>query len=83
MATNTEERSALAAPMPEVEILPDGQEAEDDSLPWYLKPLEWINAPLDSLPDPVRELIGKLGLLTLFNACAVLVYVFVFRKHHH
>lgn len=82
-ATSALERSALDAPMPAVEILVEGHEAEDESLPWYLKPLEWINAPLDSLPDPLRELIGKLGLLTLFNACAVLVYVYVFRKHHH
>lgn len=82
-ATSTLERSALDAPLPAVDILTDEQDADDDSLPWYLKPLEWINAPLDALPDPLRELMGKLGLLTLFNALAVLVYVFIFRKHHH
>lgn len=54
---------------------------EPESLPIYLKPLEWLNAPFDLLPDAVRDVIGKVALLTLFNAVAVLLYVFLIRKH--
>ena len=53
----------------------------EPTLPFYLKPLEWINAPMASLPDNVRSTLGKVGLLTLFNALAVLLYVLIFRKH--
>jgi hypothetical protein len=58
----------------------DEPSAEPGGLPIYLKPLEWINAPLDSLPDGVRDAVGKIALLTFFNAAAVLIYVFVVRK---
>ena len=54
---------------------------EPEALPIYLKPLEWLNAPFDLLPDTVRDVIGKVALLTLFTAVAVLVYVFLIRKH--
>jgi hypothetical protein len=54
---------------------------DDDSMPLYLKPLVWLNAPLALLPETVRELVGKVALLTLFNATAVLIYVILFRKH--
>ena len=53
----------------------------DESLPFYLKPLEWLNAPLEALPEGAREVVGKIALLTFFNAAAVLIYVLVFRKH--
>jgi len=36
-----------------------------------------------SWPDQLREILGKVGLMTLINALAVLAYVFLFRKHHH
>jgi hypothetical protein len=51
-------------------------------LPLILKPLEWINAPLDAFPDRVREAIGKIAILTMMNAVAVLTYVLIFRRHH-
>jgi hypothetical protein len=57
-------------------------EAADDALPFYLRPLAWLNAPLEALPEGAREAVGKIALLTLFNAAAVLIYVVVFRKHH-
>jgi hypothetical protein len=47
-----------------------------------LRPLVWINSPLDAWPDAVRDAIGKIGLLTLFNAAAVIAYVLIFRRHH-
>jgi hypothetical protein len=51
-------------------------------LPLVLKPLEWINAPLDAFPNRVREAIGKIAILTMMNAVAVLTYVLIFRRHH-
>jgi hypothetical protein len=41
-----------------------------------------MNAPLDAFPDTVRDAIGKVAILTLFNAIAVIVYVVVFRHRH-
>ena len=44
-----------------------------------MRVLEWINAPLDSLPDDARDAIGKVAVMTLVNAVAILVYVMFFR----
>jgi hypothetical protein len=57
-------------------------EWQPGELPLILKPLEWINAPLNLCPDNVRELVGKIAILTLVNAAAVLAYVWIFRRHH-
>ena len=48
-------------------------------VPIYLRTLQWMNSPLDSCPDHVRELIGKIAILTMINAIAVLAYVLFFR----
>ena len=56
-----------------------GRRDESDSLPLYLKPLEWLNAPLDALPESWRDALGKVAILTLVNAIAVLLYVALFR----
>ncbi len=70
-----------------VDAEPDGSPTDvmsDDSyqpIPIYLKPLVWMNAPLNVCPVMMRPLLGKAGLLTLVNALAVLTYVFFFRKH--
>ena len=46
--------------------------------------LQLMNSPLAWLPDPLRDALGKAGLLTMFNAIAVLGYVLLFRtKHPH
>lgn len=56
--------------------------AEDTApLPLYLRPLEWINAPLDACPEAVRDIVGKVAILTTLNAISILVYVFFFRRH--
>jgi hypothetical protein len=52
-------------------------------LPLFLKPLVWINAPLDPWPDQLREILGKIGIMTMINAAAVIAYVVLFRRHHH
>jgi hypothetical protein len=54
---------------------------DPDYVPIYLKPLVWINAPLDAYPAIVRQTLGKAGIVTLVNALAVLTYVCFFRKH--
>ena len=89
-ATTTAERSGLEMPVePITSETPAFSEEENGllesyptALAWYLRPLEWLNLPMQSLPAGVREAVGKIALLTLFNALAVLIYVFVFRKHH-
>jgi len=50
-------------------------------LPVIFKPLAWLSAPLDTLPEGVREAMGKVAILTLINAMAVLGYVIFVRKH--
>jgi len=83
--TSTLEKNALtdaiesidphAQPAPELKL-------DDAPVPFYLKPLVWINFPMDFLPPPAREAIGKVALLTLVNSIGILAYVLVFRKHH-
>ncbi|MGH7214157.1 MAG: hypothetical protein ACREIT_05285 [Tepidisphaeraceae bacterium] len=55
------------------------EEARADAVPIVLKPLVWLNAPLLSAPEWIREAVGKVAILTLINAVAVLVYVLLFR----
>jgi hypothetical protein len=50
-------------------------------LPLYLRPLEWLSAPLEACPETLREVIGKVAIVTLVNALAVLAYVLLLRKH--
>lgn len=85
--TSAAERQGLST-LASVDALPSASEleilsapVEDDApLPAYLKPLEWINAPLDLLPTPARDVLGQIAILTLVNAIAVLIYVFAFRN---
>jgi len=50
-------------------------------LPIWLRPLEWLNAPMDALSDEVRSFFGKAAILTLVNSAAVIAYVLLFRRH--
>jgi hypothetical protein len=45
-----------------------------------LRPLVWLNAPVASSPPVLRDALGKVAIITLVNAAAVLVYVIVFRR---
>jgi hypothetical protein len=86
-STSPAERSALdgVAELLEEQSRGDGADQSESlprSAPLYVKPLEWINAPLLLLPESAREIIGKIAILTFVNAIAVLVYVLVFRKAH-
>lgn len=45
-----------------------------------VKPLQWMNLPFSSLPDSVRDTLGQIGIITIINALAVLIYVIFFKK---
>ncbi len=57
----------------------DGSQEDPALLRLLIRVLEWINAPIAQYGDEVRGLIGKIAVLTLINALAVLVFVLVFR----
>jgi len=69
-----------AATFKEKAVGPAAEAADDGPLPLYLKPLEWINAPLEACPSALRDFIGKAAIITLVNAAAVLLYVMLFRR---
>jgi hypothetical protein len=78
-STESAERQALADPL--IALQSGGENPGRLSL--LVRILEWINSPMLLLPHPVRDAIGKVALLTTFNAAAVIVYVLVFRRPHH
>lgn len=51
----------------------DGSSAA--ALAWLARPLEVINSPLAGMSDERRELMGKVAVILLINALAVLLYV--------
>jgi hypothetical protein len=73
------ERRALSEPL----IIPPVPARSSRRISVLVKILEWINSPMLLFPDAVREAIGKVAILTTFNAAAVIVYVMVFRRPHH
>jgi hypothetical protein len=81
------ERAALDAALgPAAATLTTDQlatEPDDDDapLPLYLRPIEWLNACFDSIPETILEAAGKIAILTMVNAVAVLLYVLFFRHH--
>jgi hypothetical protein len=76
-----DERAALEDVSLESDALAELQ-VDEPALPIVLKPLAWLSAPLDRFPDEVRETLGKIAILTIVDALAVLVYVMMFRQHH-
>jgi hypothetical protein len=51
------------------------------NLSFLVRPLEWLNAPLAACSDTVRQTLGKVAIMTLINALAILLYVLFLRKH--
>jgi hypothetical protein len=49
---------------------------------WLVTALKTVNAPAQNMPEALRELLGKVALVTTFNAVAVLIYVLLFHRHH-
>ena len=79
--TTAAERDGLKAPVTLAPAQQPAAAADDDApLPIYLRPLEWLNAPLALLPESVRDIVGKFAIVTLLNAAAILVYVLVVRR---
>ena len=84
-ANGVAERAALIeeAPAPVTGIAQDERQMVSEvggPLPIYLRPLEWLNAPLASCPEGLRETLGKVAIVTLVNAIAVLAYVLLVRR---
>jgi hypothetical protein len=50
-------------------------------LPIWLRPLEWMNAPLRNCSPGVRQAMGRAAIVTLVNALLVLTYLAVFHKN--
>ena len=50
-------------------------------MPIYVRVLELLNSPFAGLPNALREFLGKVAILTMFNSVAVLLYVLIFRRH--
>jgi hypothetical protein len=82
LATPAGVAPANAAPKPSTPVQATATETADDDapLPLFLRPLEWLNAPLSILPESVREIVGKVAIVTLLNAAAILAYVLVVRR---
>lgn len=89
-STTAAEREALNAPAAAEEALQAAlANATMETVPSTDQPpakpsivvriLEVINAPVASLPNSVRDMIGKIALLTLMNSVAVVIYVLLFR----
>jgi hypothetical protein len=72
--------AAITASAPAPARAAAAPEPDAGPLPIYLRPLEWINAPLESCPQPVRDFVGKAAIITLANAAAILIYVLLFRR---
>ena len=73
------ERAALDLPSPELDL----QQAMPDasSGPRRVRLLQRLAAPLAALPDALHDAAGKIAILTLINAVAILAYVVIFRRH--
>jgi hypothetical protein len=84
-ATTTIAQFAAGTSSNEVNALlgEEGASAVEDNapMPMYVRLLEALNSPFASMPNPLREFLGKVAILTLFNSLAVLVYVLIFRRH--
>lgn len=55
-------------------------EIDTSPLPIFLRPLEWLNAPLAALPETTREFLGKAAIVTLINSAAIIAYVVYLKK---
>jgi hypothetical protein len=80
-ATPVEPSLATTTDFPDVDARPDFDDLHAQApLPIWLRPLEWLSAPLDDAPEAFRDVVGKAAIVTLVNAAAVIVYVMFFRQ---
>jgi hypothetical protein len=79
-ATLTPAEPAIEASAAQSDAPADPAGSDDAGLPALLvRVLEWINLPLAGLKDEMRNLMGKIAILTLIHALALLVYALLFR----
>lgn len=79
--TSAAEKSALATPEPQAEeesIYPLKRPKEKPSV--LVKVLELLNFPFATCSDSLREVLGKIAILTTMNSLAVLLYLLLFKK---
>ena len=73
-----EERPVADAPA-EPATSDSGPEPDPPGSPLALQSLIWLNAPVNQLPSPLQDALGKIALVTILNAVAVIVYVLFVR----
>ncbi len=74
-----QEQGHEALPRPAGEFKsPQGD--DDFHEPLIIRLLDILNSPMDSIPDPLRDILGKIGLLTLFNSVILLLYVHYMKR---
>lgn len=75
--TTAQEQAALKEA---IEHTPAEVNDSTNALPVYLKPLEWLSLPIQFVPEPARDLVGKVAIITFMNALAVIAYLLIFRR---
>lgn len=85
-ATHADLPPPVAAPPAEVlqnadvkALLADDAHAAGEKSSIVMLPLHILSAPLTHADDRIRTAVGQIAILTLLNAIAVLIYVFVVR----
>jgi hypothetical protein len=72
--------SAVGPKAPDVKsATPAPADESQQGTRWWLLPLEWLNYPLTAASPELRQTIGKVAIITAFNALVVLAYVAFFR----
>ncbi|MCS7034196.1 MAG: hypothetical protein NZ561_09400 [Phycisphaerae bacterium] len=71
--------AAAATPAAPVEPSPGAEASVDTRASLSVRVLEAVNAPVRSLDPTTRDLVGKIAIVTAFNAIFVLIYVLCFR----
>lgn len=64
---------------PSVNVLDSLPDVQTSRLRWLTVALEAAHRPFSFLSPDVRDLLGKVAIVTLFNAAAVLLYVYFVR----
>jgi len=84
--TTAAERQALTPPVDTLAAIEKAVETPsrviaEDRTPILVKILELINSPFATCPDMLRDMLGKIAILTLMNSVGLILYVMLFRKH--
>jgi hypothetical protein len=58
-------------------------ESKAGMIPIWIKPLIWINRPIEHCSPAIRQAMGRAAIVTLVNALLVLSYLAITHTHHH